>query len=80
MSVGVAGSGTRGSLDAVNAIRAGSPDVLAALYREYGRVLYRLAYRLTGTREDAEDVLHDCSLACRKRWGATRSGAASPAG
>jgi RNA polymerase sigma-70 factor (ECF subfamily) len=43
----------------VDRARAGRPDALAALYRAHGAALYRLAYRLTGTREDAEDVLHD---------------------
>ncbi len=32
---------------------------LGALYDTHGRQLFRLAYRLLGTREDAEDVLHD---------------------
>jgi RNA polymerase sigma-70 factor (ECF subfamily) len=32
---------------------------LASLYRAHGGDLYRLAYRLTGTRHDAEDVVHD---------------------
>ena len=43
----------------IEAVRAGSPEALAALYQEHGRALYRLAFRLTGTREDAEDVVHD---------------------
>jgi RNA polymerase sigma-70 factor (ECF subfamily) len=43
----------------VDGARGGSPEALAALYRAHGGALHRLAYRLTGTREDAEDVLHD---------------------
>lgn len=43
----------------VERARGGSPEALAALYRAQGAALYRLAYRLTGAREDAEDVLHD---------------------
>src|SRR6266545_3734721 len=43
----------------IEAARAGSPDTLAVLYQDHGAALYRLAYRLTGTREDAEDVVHD---------------------
>jgi RNA polymerase sigma-70 factor, ECF subfamily len=39
--------------------RAGDPEALASLYRTYGAALYRLAYRLTGTPQDAEDVVHD---------------------
>ena len=37
----------------------GSRDAIAELYHRYGLRLFRLAYRLTGTREDAEDVVHD---------------------
>ena len=32
---------------------------LGELYDAYGRQLFRVAYRLLGTREDAEDVVHD---------------------
>src|SRR5262245_11905986 len=32
---------------------------IAELYGRYGADLFRLAYRLTGTKEDAEDVVHD---------------------
>src|SRR6185312_14939802 len=39
--------------------RAGSTGALGDLYRLYGLALFRVAYRLLGTREDAEDVLHD---------------------
>ena len=53
-------AGTSGQLGvSVEAARAGSPAALAALYREHGTALYRLAYRLTGTPQDAEDVVHD---------------------
>ena len=41
------------------AARHGEAGALAALYQAHGRAVYRLAYRLTGTREDAEDVVHD---------------------
>ena len=56
MSASAAGDGF-GAL--IEAVRTGSPEALASLYREHGPALYRLAYRLTGTREDAEDVVHD---------------------
>ena len=53
-------AGTSGQLGvSVEAARAGSPAALAALYREHGTALYRLAYRLTGTPQDAEDVVHE---------------------
>src|SRR2546426_9139750 len=43
----------------IEGVRAGSPDALAALYLEHGAALFRLAYRVVGAREDAEDVVHD---------------------
>src|SRR2546426_9325061 len=45
--------------DIVAAARRGDPPALAALYRAHSAAVFRLAYRLTGTREDAEDVVHD---------------------
>ena len=39
--------------------REGSSGALGGLYRRFGPALFRLAYRLTGSREDAEDVVHD---------------------
>src|SRR5216117_2486296 len=39
--------------------RDGDPAALGTLYDAFGTGLFRLAYRLTGTREDAEDVVHD---------------------
>lgn len=38
---------------------ADTAEVLAEMYERYGEVLYRLAYRLTGSAEDAEDVVQD---------------------
>src|SRR5881628_1530907 len=52
-----AGTGIPASL--IAEARAGSPDALATLYLEHGAALFRLAYRLVGGREDAEDVVHD---------------------
>ena len=52
-----AGTGSPASL--IAGARAGSPDALSALYREHGAALFRLAYRLVGARDDAEDVVHD---------------------
>src|SRR5260370_3945380 len=52
-----AGNGSPAAL--IAEARAGSPDALSALYLEHGAALFRLAYRLVGAREDAEDVVHD---------------------
>src|SRR2546425_1090592 len=52
-----AGTGSPASL--IAEARGGSSDALSALYLEHGAALFRLAYRLVRTREDAEDVVHD---------------------
>src|SRR6266851_6487485 len=46
-------------VDLVASAQRGEAGALAALYQAHSRAVYRLAYRLTGTREDAEDVVHD---------------------
>ena len=43
-------------------LRAGDGNALGELYARTGGALASLARRLTGTREDAEDVLHDVFL------------------
>src|ERR1043166_2476623 len=48
--------------DLVRRIRAGSHDALGELYSRSATRLFAIARRLTGTREDAEDVLHDVFL------------------
>ena len=45
--------------DLIGPVRDGDPTALGQLYEAFGVGLFRLAYRLTGTREDAEDVVHD---------------------
>ena len=39
--------------------RAGSAAALASLYQEHAAQLFAIAYRLLGSRDDAEDVVHD---------------------
>src|SRR5437016_10390452 len=39
--------------------REGRADALSELYARFGQTLMALAFRLTGSRADAEDVLHD---------------------
>lgn len=48
--------------DLLSRVRAGDPDALAALYAEHAAPLLALAYRVTGSAADAEDVLHDVFL------------------
>ncbi|MCA0374557.1 MAG: sigma-70 family RNA polymerase sigma factor [Gemmatimonadetes bacterium] len=40
-------------------VTAGDGEALGVLYDRYAARLLRVAWRLVGTREDAEDVLHD---------------------
>ncbi len=37
-------------------------DELAVLFRDYHKVIFRIAYRMTGSRSDAEDVLQTIFL------------------
>ncbi|HXT16644.1 MAG TPA: sigma-70 family RNA polymerase sigma factor [Gemmatimonadaceae bacterium] len=48
--------------DLVARARTGDPDALTALYATFGDSLMALAFRLTASRADAEDVLHDVFL------------------
>jgi RNA polymerase sigma-70 factor (ECF subfamily) len=48
--------------DLITRLRAGDSEALGELYAHTGGALASLARRLTGTREDAEDVLHDVFL------------------
>jgi len=50
------------SHDLVARARDGSAEALAALYTRYAPALMGVAYRLTGSAADAEDVLHDVFL------------------
>jgi RNA polymerase sigma-70 factor, ECF subfamily len=43
-------------------VRAGALDALGGLYARHAARLMALAYRLTGSAQDAEDVLHDVFL------------------
>jgi RNA polymerase sigma-70 factor, ECF subfamily len=43
-------------------VRDGNADALSDLYARYGNTLMAVAFRLTGSRADAEDVLHDVFL------------------
>jgi len=49
-------------LDVVVRARDGDASALGELYSRYGRALMAVAYRLTASRDDAEDVLHDVFL------------------
>jgi RNA polymerase sigma-70 factor, ECF subfamily len=46
----------------VSAARLGDGDAFSALVNQYNRNVYRLALRITGNREDAEDSLQEALL------------------
>ena len=48
--------------DLIARTRAGAADALGELYTRHASSVMALAYRLTGSRADAEDVLHDVFL------------------
>lgn len=43
-------------------VAGGDPDALAVIYGAYGERVYRLAYRLTRSAQDAQDVVQDLFL------------------
>ena len=45
--------------DLVRAVRDGSLDALGQVYARHSAAVYAAAYRILGTRDDAEDVLQD---------------------
>jgi RNA polymerase sigma-70 factor (ECF subfamily) len=45
--------------DLVEAVRAGDAAALGAVYDAHAPALHRVAFRLTGSAADAEDVVHD---------------------
>jgi RNA polymerase sigma-70 factor (ECF subfamily) len=49
----------RETAERLAAIRRGDPDAFEAVAREHAPALYRMALRLTGRREDAEDLVQE---------------------
>ncbi len=46
----------------VTRVRAGDANAFGALVERHGRSLFRLAYRMTGNEQDAEDVVQESFL------------------
>lgn len=51
-----------GGLALLERARAGDPDAFGALAEEHRPSLYRLCYKMTGSREQAEDLVQDTLL------------------
>lgn len=52
---------------AVLAVRAGNRDEFRVLVEKYSRAVFRLAYRMTGNEQDAEDVVQEAFLRAFKQ-------------
>jgi RNA polymerase sigma-70 factor (ECF subfamily) len=53
----------------VTRTRAGDTDAFRVLVERHSRPLFRLAYRMTGNQQDAEDVVQDSFLRAYKQLG-----------
>jgi RNA polymerase sigma-70 factor (ECF subfamily) len=53
----------------VDALRREDPDAAAALVETYGNRVYRLARRITGSNEDAEEVTQDALWTAARKIG-----------
>ena len=56
--------------ETIERFRAGDPDAVRAVYREYGRLVYSVAHRALGNRELAEDAAQQTFV---QAWRAARS-------
>lgn len=63
------GSGTRVDRDAalVEALRRGDPAAMEQLVETYADRVYRLTFRITGSKEDAEEATQDALLAAGRK-------------
>ena len=52
---------------AVGRARSGDSDAFRVLVERHGRALFRLAYRMTGNQQDAEDVVQESFLRAYKQ-------------
>ena len=56
-------------LDQVSRARSGDTDAFRVLVERHSRTLFRMAYRMTGNQQDAEDVVQESFLRAYKQLG-----------
>ena len=59
--------------DLLNALRAGDACALGRVYEIFGAMVYRVAWRFTGSKADAEDVVQDVFVALPESVGRLES-------
>ena len=67
-------------LAVVARVKAGDHDAFRHLVERHSRSVFRLAYRLTGHEQDAEDVVQETFLRAFRESGASRRGRRSRRG
>jgi len=67
---------TRADREIVRRCRRGEPGAFEELYKRYGSRLYTVAYRMTGSGADAEDLVQDIFLQVYRRLDTFRGEAA----
>jgi RNA polymerase sigma-70 factor (ECF subfamily) len=65
-------SATAANAELVRGVVAGRPAAAAALWNEYGGLVYRIAERAMGSPHDAEDITQDVFLSVFKKIGLLR--------
>jgi RNA polymerase sigma-70 factor (ECF subfamily) len=65
-------SATEANAELVRGVVAGRPAAAAALWNEYGGLVYRIAERAMGSPHDAEDITQDVFLSLFKKLGLLR--------
>ncbi len=61
--------------DLLNALRSGDACALGTVYEVFAGLVYRVAWRFTGSRADAEDVVQDVFIALPESVGRLESAA-----
>ena len=61
-------------LEAIRSVLAGDEDAFRRLVDKYGPSIFNLAYRMTGSRDDAEDLAQDAFLQAYSRLNDFRVG------